>query len=84
MHEEIIWLHFVDKIPPGYDFDNTNLQSSKKPLTRTVPEDALRGESNVESGQKKGKVVSDTVLFVSNGKGGGGKWSRRNPGRNVR
>ena len=34
VHEEFIWLHFVDNLPLGYEFIKNNLQSSKEPLSR--------------------------------------------------
>jgi len=36
VHGEFIWLHFVDNLPSGYELIKSNLQGSKKPLTRTV------------------------------------------------
>ena len=79
VHEEFIWLPFVDNLPPGYEFINDNLQGSKKPLTRTVLEDVLRRRYNVQSGGKKGRTIPDSGLFVSGpkagrgvGRGGGG------------
>ena len=72
VHEEFIWLHFVDNLPPGYEFIKNNLQGSKEPLTRTVLEDALRSRYNVQSGGKKGKTIPDSALFVSGLKTGRG------------
>ena len=72
VHEEFIWLHFVDNLPPEYEFIKNNQQGSKEPLTRTVLEDALRSRYNVQSGVKKGKTIPDTVLFVSGSKAGRG------------
>ena len=56
VHEEFIWLHFVDNLPPGYEFIKNNLQGSKEPLTRTVLEDPLRSRYNVQSGGKRGRL----------------------------
>ena len=53
VHEKFIWLHFVDNLPPKYEFIKNNLQGSKEPLSRTVLEDALRSRYNVQSGGKK-------------------------------
>ena len=72
VHEEFIWLHFVDNLPPQYEFIENNLQGSKEPLTRTVLEDALRSRYNVQSGEKKGKTIPDSALFVSGSKAGRG------------
>ncbi|CAN0250735.1 unnamed protein product, partial [Ascophyllum nodosum] len=72
VHEEFIWLHFVDNLPPGYEFIKNNLQGSKEPLTRTVLEDALRSRYNAQSGGKKGKTIPDSALFVSGSKTGRG------------
>ena len=36
VHEEFIWLHFVDNLFPEYEFIKNNLQGSKEPLTRTM------------------------------------------------
>ena len=55
VHEESIWLHFVDNLPPGYEFIKNNLQGSKEPLTCTVLEYELRSRYNVQSGGKKGE-----------------------------
>ncbi|CAN0227654.1 unnamed protein product, partial [Ascophyllum nodosum] len=70
VHEEFIWLHFVDNLPPGYKFIKNNLQGSKEPLTRTVLEDALRSRYNVQSGGKKGKTIPDSAMFVFSSKAG--------------
>ena len=64
VHEEFIWLHFVDNFPPKYEFITKNLQGSKEPLPRTVLEDALRSRYNVQSGGKKDNTVPDSALFV--------------------
>ena len=72
VHEEFIWLHFVDNPPPGFEFIKNNLQGSKESLTRTVLEDALRSRYNVQSGGKKGKTIPDSALFVSGSKAGRG------------
>ena len=72
MHEEFIWLHFVDNLPPKYEFIKNNLQGSKGPLTRTVLKDALRSRYNVRSGGKKGKTIPESALFVSGSKAGRG------------
>ena len=79
VHEEFIWLHFVDNLPPKYEFIKNNLQGSKEPLSRSVLEDALRSRYNVQSGGKKGNTIPDSALFVSGskaerrvGRGGGG------------
>ena len=72
VHEEFIWLHFVDNLPPGYEFIKNNLQGSKEPLTRTVLEDALRSRYNVQSGGKKGKTIPHSALFLSGSKTGWG------------
>ena len=53
VHEEFIWLHFVDNLPPGYEFIKNNLQGSKEPLTRIALEDALRSRYNVQPGGKR-------------------------------
>ena len=70
VHEEFIWLHFVDNLLPEYEFIMNILQGSKEPLTRTVLEDALRSRYNVQSGEKKGKTVPDSAMFVSGSKAG--------------
>ena len=70
VHEEFIWLNFVDSLPPGYELIKNNLQSPKKSLTRTVLEDALRSQDNVQAGVKKGRAISYTALFVSSSKAG--------------
>ena len=72
VYEEFTWLHFVDNLPPGYDFVKNNLQGSKEPLTRVVLEDALRSRHNVPSDGEKGRTISDTALFVSGSKAGRG------------
>ena len=72
VHEEFIWLHFGDNLPPGYEFIKKNLQCSKEPLTRTVLEGALRSRYNVQSGGKKGRTISNSALFVSGSKAGRG------------
>ena len=72
VHEEFLWLHFVDNLPPGYEFIKNNLQGSKEPLTRTVIEDALQSRYSVQSGGKKEKTISDSALFVSGSKTGQG------------
>ena len=72
VHEEFIWLHFVDNLPPGYEFIKNNPQGSKELLTRTVLEDALRSRYNVQSGGKKGRTIPDSALFVSSSKAGRG------------
>ena len=90
VHEEFIWLHFVDNLPLKYEFIKNNLQGSKEPLTRTVLEDTLRSRYNVQSGGKYEKIIPDSALFVSGskaergvGRGGGrggtyeGKLDRR-------
>ena len=38
VHEEFIWLHFVDNLLPGYEFIKNNLQGSKEPRTRIALE----------------------------------------------
>ena len=76
VHEEFIWLHFVDNLSPGYEFINNNLQGLKEPLTRTVLEDALRSRYNVQSGGKKRKTFPDSALSVSGSKGWTGSWPR--------
>ena len=70
VREDFIYLHFVGNLPPGYEFIKNNLQSSKEPLTRVVPKDALRRRYNVQLGGKKGGTISDTALFVSDSKTG--------------
>ena len=70
VHEEFIWLHFVDNLPPKYEFIKNNLQGSKEPLSRTVLEDALRSRFNVQSGGKKRNTIPDSALFVSGSKAG--------------
>ena len=72
VHEEFIWLHFVDNLPPDFEFIKNNLQASKEPLTRTLLEDALRSRYNVQPGGKKGKTIPDSALFVSGSKAGRG------------
>ena len=72
VHEEFIWLPFVDSLPPGYEFIKNNLQGSKEPLTRTVLEYALRSRYNVQSGGKKGRTIPDSALLVSDSKAGRG------------
>ena len=72
VHEEFIWLHFGDNLPPGYEFIKNNLQGSKEPLIRTVLEDAPRSRFNVQSGGIKGKTIPDSALFVSGSKTGWG------------
>ena len=72
VHEEFIWLPFVDSLLRGYEFLKNNLQGLKEPLTRSVLEDALRSRYNVQSDGKKGKTISDTALFVSGSKTGRG------------
>ena len=72
VHEEFIWLHFVDNLPPGYEFIKNNLQGSKEPLTRIVLEDALRSRFDVQPGGKKGRTIPDCALFVSGSKAGRG------------
>ena len=47
LHEELIWPHFVDNLPPDYEFIKNNLQDSKEPLTRIMLEDALQSRYNV-------------------------------------
>ena len=64
LHEEFIWLHFVDKPPPGYDFIKSNLQGSKEPLTRIVLEDALRSRYNVQSGEEKRRAIDYRSYIV--------------------
>ena len=86
VHEEFIWLHFVDSLLPGYEFSKNNLQGSKEPLTRTVLEDALQSRYNVQSGGKKGRTISNSALFVSGSKAGrgvgrGGGRGRTNKGK---
>ena len=72
VHEEFIGLHFVDNLPPGYEFIKNNLQGSKEPLTRIVLEHALRSRYNVQSGGKKERTILDSALFVSGSKAGRG------------
>ena len=77
VHEEFIWLHFVNNLPPGYEFIQNNLRGSKEPLTRIVLEDALWSRYNIQSGGTKGKTIPDSGSFVSGseagrGVGGGG------------
>ena len=72
VHEEFIWLHFVDSLPLDLEFIKNNLQGSKEALTRTVLEDALRSRYNVQSGGKKGRTIPDSALFVSGSKSGRG------------
>ena len=47
VYEEIIWLHFVDNLPPDYEFITNNLQGCMEPLTRLELNDALRSKYNV-------------------------------------
>ena len=56
MHEEFVWLHFVDNVPPVYEFIKNSLQVSKEPQTRIVLENTLSSRYNVQSGGKKGIV----------------------------
>ena len=73
VHEEFIWLHFVDNLPPGcYEFIKNNLQGSKEPLTHIVLEDALRSRYNVQPGGKKGRTILDSALFMPGSKTGQG------------
>ena len=72
VHEEFIWLHFVDNLPPGYEFIKNNLQGSKEPLACTVLEYELRSRYNVQSGGKKGRTIPDSALLVSGSKVGRG------------
>ena len=72
VHEEFILLHFVDNLPPGYEFIKNNQQGSKEQPTRIVLEDALRDRYNVQSGGKKGRTIPDSTLFVSGSKAGQG------------
>ena len=53
VHEVFICLHFVDNLPPSYEFIKNNLQSLKEPLTHIVLEDALRNRYNVQFRRKK-------------------------------
>ena len=71
-HEEFIWLHLVDNLPPRYEFIENNLQGSKEPLTRIVLEDALWSRYIVQSGGKKGRMIPHSELFVSGSKAGRG------------
>lgn len=41
VHEDFIWLHFVDNLPAGYRFIKNSLDGLKDPLTRIELEDAL-------------------------------------------
>ena len=77
VHEEFIWLHFVDNLPPGYEFIKNNLQDLKEPLPPRIVllEDALRSRYNVQSDGKKGRTIPDSALFVSGSK------ARRGVGR---
>ena len=50
VHEEFIRLHFVDNLPPGYEFIKNNLQGSKEPVIRIELEDAMRIRYNVQLG----------------------------------
>ena len=72
VHEVFTWLHFVDNLPPGYEFIKNNLQGSKEPLTLIVLQGALRSRYNVPSGGKKGRTLSNTALFMSGSKAGRG------------
>ena len=68
MHEEFIYLHFLDSLSPGYEFIDNNLQGLKEPLTRIVLEDALRRRYIVQSAGKSGRAIPNTALFVSGSK----------------
>ena len=70
VHEEFIWLHFVENLSPGYECIKNNLQGSKEPLKRTVLENALRSRYNVQSGGEKGRTIPDSAIFVSGSKAG--------------
>ena len=72
VHREFISLHFVDNLPPGYEFIKNNSQGSKIPLTHIVLEDALRSRYNVQSSGKRGKTMLGAALFVSGSKVGRG------------
>ena len=77
VHEEFIWLHFVDNLLPGYEFIKNNLQGSKEPRTRIALEDSLQTRYNVQSGGKKGITIPDSVRGVRRGGGRGGSSKRR-------
>ena len=84
VHEEFMLLHFVENLPPGYEFIKNNLQVSKEPLTRAVVEKALRSMCNVQSSGNRGRAISDTALSVSSSKadrGGGGGGGRSGNGK---
>ena len=72
VHEEFICLHFVDNLPPDYEFIKNNLQGSKELLTRIVLEDALRSRYKVQSGGKRRRAIPDSALFMSGSKAGRG------------
>ena len=72
VHDEFICLHFVDNLPPDYEFIKNNLQGSKELLTPLVLEDALRSRYNVQSGGKRGRAIPDSALFMSGLKAGRG------------
>ena len=72
VHEEFIWLTFVDNLLPGYEFIKNNLQRSEEPLTHIVLENALQSRYSVQSGGKKGRTIPDSALFVSGSKAGRG------------
>ena len=80
VQEEFIWLHFVDNLPPGYEFIKNNLQGSKEPLTRIVLEDAPWSRHNVQLGGEKGRTIPDSALFVSDLKAGRGIGRGGGPG----
>ena len=67
---EFVWLHFVDSLPPRYEFIENTLQGSKEPLTYIVLEDALQSKYNVQSEGKRGRMISNTLLLVSDSKAG--------------
>ena len=72
IHEEFIWLHIMDNLPPGYKFIKNNLQGSNEPLTCIVLEDALWRKYCAQSGGNIAKAILDPALFVSGSKAGRG------------
>ena len=62
VHEEYIWLHFVETFPQVTSLSKEQPARVEETLTRVVLEDALRSKYNVQSSVKKGRMVLDTAL----------------------
>ena len=84
LHKEFIWPHFVDNLPPSYEFFKSKLQDSKDPLTRMVLENAQQSRHNVQSGGEKMRTILEAALIVLDlkadqgaGRGGGRGGSNR-------